>query len=65
MLEMWKCGHFHRVTMMEWVATPNNNFATTTAFFNKKELEVEEFEQSSGGTGVRGLTGANAVTETT
>ena len=51
--------------MMEWVAAPNKTFATATAFFNKKELEVEEFEQSCGGAGVRGLTGANAATEIT
>jgi hypothetical protein len=65
MLEMWKCGHFDRQTMMEWVAAPNKTFATATAFFNRKELEVEEFEQSCGGAGVRGLTGANAATEIT
>ena len=64
-LEMWKCGHFDRVTMMEWVATPNKTFATAAAFFNKKELEVEEFEQSSSGAGVRGLTGANTAVEIT
>lgn len=65
MLEMWKCGHFDRVTMMEWVATPNKTFATATAFFNKKELEIEKFEQSSGGAGIRGLNGANAAIEIT
>ena len=45
--------------------TPNKTFATATAFFNKKELEVEEFEQSSGGAGVRGLTGVNTAVEIT
>ena len=65
MLEMWKCGHFDRLTVMEWVAKPIKTFATATAFFNKKELEIEKFEQSSGGAGVRGFTGANAALEIT
>ena len=65
MLEMWKCDHFDHVTMMEWAATPNKTSTTTTAFFNKKGLKVEEFEQSSGGADVRGLTGVNTAVEIT
>ena len=35
MLEMRKCGHSDHVTMMEWVATPNETFAT--AWRNRAE----------------------------